>query len=121
MSRPRVRFPKGRHRSRIGWTLLEVIVSVSIMATLATAAIMTFTTQIASAQKNQCKANMQIVESAKNAWVADHPGQSMATDGSSLKPYLRNQTLPTCPNSSGKYTYGDATTACTCSIHGSAY
>ena len=121
-------------RTRQGWTLIEVLVAVAIMAALSVTAIMSMQRQAASANKQQCMQNLQMLESAKNAWVADHPGKDMndVTDPKTeLSQYIRGgiynfpgacpgpgktpYTNP--PNSSSTLGMYDPTLPCYCPYH----
>ena len=119
LSHSAARIP-GVRRSREGWTLIEILVATAILACLSVTAIMCMTREVASANKRQCLANLQMIESAKNAWVADHPGQDMPADPSALKQYLRGGSIPTCPRDGSTYqNLYDPTqpTTCTCPYH----
>src|SRR5437764_1153094 len=84
-------------RRQRGFTLIEVIVACAIMACIGVAVIMGMNSQVVSAKKNQCMANLQMIESAKNAWVADHPGVAMPTPSGGTDPlsqYVRGGVVP---------------------------
>ena len=113
-------------RRQAGWSLIEVVVTTAIVGTLGVAITVSMLPQIASTKRNQCMANLQMIESAKNSWVADHPGQTMivpSTPGGPDDPlvqYIRGGVVPnTCPgNGSTAYTnVYDPTQPCTCPYH----
>ncbi|MBV9488488.1 MAG: prepilin-type N-terminal cleavage/methylation domain-containing protein [Verrucomicrobia bacterium] len=108
--------PGRRHRA--GWTLIEVIVTTAILATLGVAIVMSMLPQLGSAQRQQCMANLQMIEAAKNAWVADHPGQAMQADPAALGQYLRGGVIPTCPGNGSTYqNLYDPAQPCSCPFH----
>ncbi|MBV9997676.1 MAG: type II secretion system protein [Verrucomicrobia bacterium] len=111
-------------RLQAGWSLIEVVVTTAIVGTLGVAIVMSMIPQVTSAKRNQCMANLQMIESAKNSWVADHPGQTMlvpsSTNPDPLAQYIRGGVVPqTCPssNSSGYSSVYDPTQPCTCPFH----
>jgi prepilin-type N-terminal cleavage/methylation domain-containing protein len=111
------RLRSGRNRQN-GWTLIELIVVAAILAILGVAITAALTPEIQSAKKNECFGNLQMIESAKNAWVSDHPGQSMTGQSSQLIQYLRGGQIPTCPSSATPYLYlDDPSKPVTCTTH----
>ncbi|HEY0789543.1 MAG TPA: type II secretion system protein [Chthoniobacterales bacterium] len=100
---PGLRRTPGKKAQR-AFTLIEMIVAVAIAASIGVAVVTSMNSQIASTKKNQCMANLQMIESAKNAWVGDHPGQTMPTPPFTgtvtdpLVPYLRGGNVPSCPS-----------------------
>lgn len=121
--------PWERH-FQAGWSLIEVVVTTAIVGTLGVAVVMSMMPQIATSQRNQCMANLQMIESAKNSWVADHPGQAMATppvpNGTDdpLVQYIRGGTIPSCPRDQSTYLnlYDPTKPAtCTCPYHKDQY
>ena len=115
--------------------MIEVLVATAILAALSVTAIMNMQPQAASAKRQQCMANLQILESAKNAWVADHPGQDMPSDPTQaqqqLSQYVRgginnfpgacpgpgNTPYTNPPNSSSTLGMYDPTLPCYCPYH----
>jgi type II secretory pathway pseudopilin PulG len=113
---------KGTRKCRLqaGWSLIEVVVTTAIVGTLGVAIIMSMLPQVTSAKRNQCIANLQMIESAKNSWVADHPGQTMQSDPTALSQYIRGGVIPqTCPadNTTTYTNLYDPTQPCTCPFH----
>ncbi|MBV8899415.1 MAG: hypothetical protein JOY92_04805 [Verrucomicrobia bacterium] len=62
--------------------------TAAIVAALSVAAIMNMQPQAASANRQGCMANLQMLEAAKAAWVADHPGQDMPSNPDDAKTAL---------------------------------
>ena len=97
-------------RPRAGWSLIEVVVTTAIVGTLGVAIVTSMTHEVASSQRNQCKANLEMIEAAKNSWVADHPGQKIVppagpNDQDPLAQYIRGGVVPkTCPVDGEAYT-----------------
>lgn len=98
--------------------MIEVLVATAILAALSVTVILNMLPQVASSKRQQCMGNLQMIESAKSAWVADHPGQDMPADPSALTQYLRGGNIPTCPVDGSTYqNLYDPTTPCTCTYH----
>jgi type II secretory pathway pseudopilin PulG len=122
MSRVGADTAKGTWQCRLqtGWSLLEVVVTTAIVGTLGVAVICSMLPQIATSKTNQCMANLQMIEAAKNAWVADHPGQAMSTPsapGGSDDPlisYIRGGIIPACPSGGTYQNVYDPTKPCIC-------
>ena len=51
-------------RPRAGWSLIEVVVTTAIVGTLGVAIVTSMTHEVASSQRNQCKANLEMIEAA---------------------------------------------------------
>jgi len=89
-------------RNKKGFTLVELLVVVLILATLMAVALPLYLSSVADSSKKTCRANMQSIANAAQAWkvknrAADFTGLNM----SNLTPDLG--AVPTCPDN-GNYT-----------------
>ena len=89
-------------RNRKGFTLVELLVVVLILATLMAVALPLYLSSVADSSKKTCRANMQSIANAAQAWkvknrAADFTGLTMTA----LTPDLG--AVPTCPDG-GSYT-----------------
>lgn len=105
-----------RHRKR-GFTLVEIMIVVLIIAILMSIAVPNFIKARANSQNSTCIANLKQIEAAKEQWAMESGQGATATPTSAnLAPaYLKS--WPSCPTS-GVYTIGDMSTRPTCSQTG---
>ena len=97
-----------------GFTLVEIMIVVAIIAILAGIAIPNFVSSRKRSQATACVANMRLIANAKEQFYINHPTET---------PSLQNlvgtdkdmKTTPICP-AGGTYTLGDQNTDPTCSI-----
>jgi len=108
-----------RRKKSAGFTLIEIMIVVLIIAILLAIAIPNFLRARETSRAKSCQANMRQIETAKEQWAMDN---KMAADdepaaGDLVTEYMRGteDTLPDCP-SSGDYTIGDMSTRPSCSI-----
>src|SRR5881409_868085 len=94
-----------------GFTLVEIMIVVAIIALLAAIAIPNFVKARTASQKNACIANLKQIDGAKATWAleqkktnTDSPG---TTDLYGSSNYIRDE--PTCPGG-GSYTLGNVQT-----------
>lgn len=104
---------------RTGFTLIEIMVVVSIIGVLLAIAVPSFVHTRETAQSKSCIENLKKLQLAKESWAMDNNKASTATPtqtdliGAAL--YLK--VMPQC-NAGGTYSLNDIGTAPTCSIGG---
>jgi len=92
---------------KIGFTLVEIMIVVAIIAILASIAIPTYDKLLKDSRANSCKANLRQIESAIEQWAFEN---NINTDVD-LTPYKDEIYTyftggePSCP-SGGKYIFG---------------
>src|SRR6266849_8625554 len=108
---------KLRNSRAAGFTLVEIMIVVAIIALLAAIAIPNFVKARSASQKSACIANLKQVSGAKSTWAleqkkvnSDSPAD---TDLFGANQYIRVQ--PTCPGG-GTYTIDIVANPPTCSL-----
>jgi prepilin-type N-terminal cleavage/methylation domain-containing protein len=86
-----------------GFTLLEIMITVTIIGFLAGLAIPAFMKSRATAQAGRCVTNLGKIEAAKEQWAmetfADVGSVCVQAD---ILPYFKNNSFPKCP-ANGNY------------------
>jgi type II secretory pathway pseudopilin PulG len=112
--------------STAAWTLVEIMIVVSLIGLLVAIAIPTFQKSREASQLNSIFSNLRIVESAKDQWaLQNQKGTGDTTDWTSLSDYVKGATVKpattetytinpigtnafaTCTTKLGTYTAGD--------------
>jgi len=102
---------------KAGFTLVEIMIVVAIIALLAAIAIPNFVKARTASQKTACIANLKQIDGAKATWAMEMKKSSTATPvntelyGSTL--YIREE--PGCPGG-GSYTLNAVDTKPTCTL-----
>lgn len=89
-----------KNSSTQGFTLLELLVVVALIALLTALAVPGYRRYLESSRGQRCSANILLLEMAKDSFIVDHPGQPIGSTAD-LLPYLKYG-LPVCP-SGGTY------------------
>lgn len=99
---------------RAGFTLIEVMIVILIIAVLLSIAIPQMIRARSTSQLKTCQSNQRIYDAVKSQWAMDMniPGGTAATI-SDLLPYLKR--VPVCP-SGGTYNFGTINTTTSCSL-----
>ena len=109
-------FMRSLKRKR-GFTLIEIMIVVLIIAILLAIAIPNFLRARETSRAKSCAANLRQIETAKEQWAMDNKKGALDTPTmAELVPaYMKSS--PTCP-SGGTYDVGNMSTRPTCSIGG---
>ena len=103
---------------RAGFTLIEIMIVVAIIALLAAVAIPSFVEARRTAQKRACIKNLHQMEGAKEQWILENKKSAgTAVDISAVSAYLKGGTTPVCP-AGGTYSYNVVNTDPACTISG---
>ena len=107
-------------KSRRGFTLIEIMIVVLIIAVLLAIAIPNFMKARDTSRAKACVANLRQIDTAKMQWAMDNKkvGTDVPVMGTDLVPtYIK--VTPACP-SSGAYTVGAVDVNPVCSFTGHA-
>ena len=88
-------------RMKKGFTLVEIMIVVAIIAILAAVAIPNFLRYRKTSQMNACISNLKQLGTASEQWKMTHAGQPTMTDIIGTDKYIK--VTPTCP-AQGTYT-----------------
>jgi len=107
-----------------GFTLVEVMIVVSIIGLIASIAVPGMIRARARAQENTCMDNLRLLDGAKQQWALETKAASTATPTAlQIEPYVGRAAgkLPLCPADATQtfatsYTLNDMSTAPTCLI-----
>jgi len=100
-----------------GFTLVEIMIVVSIIGLLATLAVPSFINARTKSIAAACINNLRMIEAAKDQYAMDHTNQppSVLADLVGTNAYIKN--MPIC-GAGGNYTVGTLGGNPTCSIGG---
>lgn len=106
-------------RSRWGFTLVELMIVVSIIGMLLVVAAPSFVHARENARAKSCQENLKQIESAKERWAMDnHRGPTDTPTMTELAvPGLYMRSTPACPGG-GSYTVGRLDQLPICSLGG---
>ncbi len=106
---------KTAHKS--GFTLVEIMIAVTIIGFLSGLAIPAFMKSRRTSQASRCVGNMRQIESAKEQWAMETFGDvGSPCSAADVSPYLKGG-FPICP-ASGTYTVNPVGSNVACSIAG---
>ena len=104
---------------RKGFTLVEIMIVVAIIALLAAIAIPSFMKSRQDSRTSSCINNLRLMDHAKQqlATASQSMVDSYAPAWSEIQPYFKNPGLPTC-REGGTYSINAITSNPTCSFGG---
>src|SRR5207244_4243056 len=82
-------------RQRQGFTLIEVLVVVVVLATLMSVALPLYLGAVSDSERAVCRANMQTIANAEQSHRVHHPTHVFTTTLTALHPDLN--AVPICP------------------------
>lgn len=105
-----------------GFTLLEIMIVVTLIGVLAAVAIPNFQNAVAQTQKQTCISNLKSIDMAKAQWMAQaqKSGDEAPTDVDLFGADKLLRERPKCP-SGGTYDYRAASEKPVCSVRGHAF
>ena len=94
-------------KSRAGFTLVEIMIVVSIIGLLSAIALPNFVKARNTTQTDVCINNLRQLDSCLQQWALEtRKSNSDAPDPPALMAYLRGGRLPTCPVGNAAYVFG---------------
>ena len=108
---------KAMNHARRGFTLVEIMMVITLIGLLAALAIPSFVNARTKSRINSCINNLRQLNSAKDQWAMENA--KMETDTvalSDVAPFIKGG-VPTCP-ASGTYEFTVVRTGATCTVTG---
>ena len=103
-------------RSRKGFTLIEIMIVITIISILLGIAIPSFLQSREKAKSRSCTENLHEINTAKEqCTMANRLGEGVTISPSELTPYLKDSVFPSCP-AGGAYDIQPVGQTPTCSI-----
>ena len=110
---------KVRHVQQAGFTILEIMIVVSVIGLLAAIAIPAFARARTRSAQNLCISNLRRIDDAKAQWAMDtrKGGGVQPKDDDLFGPRAYLRTKPECP-AGGQYDLGKVKEPPTCTVDG---
>lgn len=108
-------------RGERGFTLVEIVVVVGVVSSLAAIAVPNFMHARDAARSSACVNNLRLLDAAKEQMAAELGlGTGAATTSSDLTPYLKGGAFPRCPATTAAYATNSIGFYPTCALSGAA-
>jgi prepilin-type N-terminal cleavage/methylation domain-containing protein len=105
-----------RMKAKKGFTLVEIMIVVTIIGLLAGIAIPSFIKARQTSQANTCINNLRQIDAAKEQWALDNKKVMWdAVVDAEVNEYIKGGARPICP-ADGTYIYGAVGTDPTCDV-----
>lgn len=109
---------RNKNRKRSAFTLVEIMIVVSIIGLIAAIAIPNYASARARTQKNSCLANLKQITNAKATWAMEQNKNTSdtpdTTDLFGAGAYITNE--PKCPATGDSYSLNKVDQSPSCSI-----
>ncbi len=106
-------------RKTSGFTLIEIMVVILIIALLISMALPNFFKAREKSRASTCRANLRMISTAKEQWAMDNrkTGNDTPQESDLVSVYIKGKDgkLPSCP-SAGNYDIGSVNSWPTCSV-----
>ena len=102
-------------KKKSGFTLVEIMIVVAIIALLAAIAIPSFVSARTKSQTSACKNNLRQIDGAKDQYALENNNTAPATVAALVSDYIKK--TPVCPNG-GTYAVGALGSDATCTTGG---
>jgi prepilin-type N-terminal cleavage/methylation domain-containing protein len=106
---------RGRHDRAM--TLIEVLVVLVIIAAVAGAVTFAVANSLRNQEAKECQTSMLMIESAKDEYARDHPGDTQI-DLTEFRKYFPKYGLPGCPLHQVYQNLDQLNTKVSCPLHG---
>ena len=104
-----------------GFTLVEIMIVVAIIALLAAIAVPNFVQARNAARSGNCINNLRVIDSGKEQYaIENNVGTGTACTSALISPYLKNNAMPDCPGTSTAYTVNAIGTLPVCALSGAS-
>ena len=104
-------------RNSVGFTLVEIMITVMIIGLLAAIGVPNFVKAKQKSRQSVCINNLRIIAAAKEQTVAEHGLEEGDTlTEADITPYIKGNQMPSCPSRGGAYSINAVGEDPTCSL-----